>query len=153
MFAYVIHALKLGDLMIIDAENMIVGRLGTYVAKQALLGEEVIVLNSEKAVFSGNESAVLKKYSDLRNMGTYRYGPFILRRPDRFLKRIFRGMLPWKKPRGREAYKRIKCYVGVPQEFKDSNPIHLDEFDVSKLNTTKYVTVGEICKKLNQKEN
>jgi len=39
---------------IYDATNQIVGRLATYVAKDLLNGEQVVVVNAEKAVLSGN---------------------------------------------------------------------------------------------------
>ena len=38
-----------------DAEQMIVGRLGAKVAKAALLGEDVIIVNAEKAVITGDK--------------------------------------------------------------------------------------------------
>jgi large subunit ribosomal protein L13 len=28
------------------------------------------------------------------------------------MKRMIRGMLPWDRTRGREAYKRLRCYLG-----------------------------------------
>ena len=33
------------------------------------------------------------------------------------MKRTIRGMLPYKRPRGVDAMKRIKCYVGVPMQL------------------------------------
>ncbi len=38
--------------MIIDANNMILGRLASFAAKKALLGEKIDVINCEKAVIS-----------------------------------------------------------------------------------------------------
>ena len=37
----------------VNAEGLIVGRMCSKVAKRLLNGEEVIILNAEKAVFSG----------------------------------------------------------------------------------------------------
>ena len=48
--------------MIIDASDMILGRLATYVAKKALLGEKVDIVNCEKAVITGNKKSVFEKY-------------------------------------------------------------------------------------------
>jgi large subunit ribosomal protein L13 len=39
-------------------------------------------------------------------------GPKYIRQTDRLLKRMIRGMLPWDRSKGREAYKRLKCYNG-----------------------------------------
>ena len=45
--------------MLLDAKNQILGRLASFVAKKALSGDTVIVLNAEKAVISGKEKEVL----------------------------------------------------------------------------------------------
>ena len=45
--------------MIIDASNLILGRLATFVAKQALLGEQVFIANCEKSVISGDKANIL----------------------------------------------------------------------------------------------
>ena len=60
-------------------------------------------------------------------------------------------MLPYKQPKGREAYKRIKCYVGMPKEFEGKETISLDNADISKMNNLKYITVGQISKFLGGK--
>ena len=36
--------------MIIDAKNLVLGRMATVVAKEALLGEKIDIINCEKAV-------------------------------------------------------------------------------------------------------
>lgn len=134
----------------VDATNAIVGRLGAYVAKQSLLGRKVNVLNSEKALMSGEPKNNVEMYRYLTqeiNTGRTRRGPFISRYPDRLLKRMFRSMLPWAKPRGREAYKRIMCYISVPQEFKDKKFEKVAVADGNKL-TTKHITVGDLSRRI-----
>ncbi|MDK2849885.1 MAG: large subunit ribosomal protein [Candidatus Woesearchaeota archaeon] len=135
-------------MIIVDAKGLLVGRLASFVAKKALLGEKVVVVNSEQAVFSGSKDDIIEKYRHLYEMGAPRYGPFLFRRPDMFLRRIIRGMLPWKKARGREAYKRIKCYVGIPEEFKNAEFTSVDVKKFTELPISKRVTVGEICEVL-----
>ena len=44
--------------MIIDAKDLIAGRMGAFVAKQLLLGETVDIVNAEKAVISGKKNVV-----------------------------------------------------------------------------------------------
>src|SRR3989338_7077780 len=104
--------------MIIDATNLILGRLSTYAAKQALRGNEVIIINSDKAVITGAKENILARYKrkliDL--VGNPFHGPFRSKRPDLFIKRTIRGMLPYKGAKGRAAYDRIRCYLGVPVE-------------------------------------
>ena len=46
-------------------------------------------------------------------------GPFFSRDPEKIMKRAIRGMLPdYRLGRGREAWRRVKCYQGVPEKFK-----------------------------------
>ena len=99
-----------------DAEGAIVGRLGSYAAKELLKGKEVVIINSEKAIISGDRTVIVGQIRNVRKMGegsSSMKGPKISRSPDRLLKRMIRGMMPRKKARGREAYKRLRCYVGL----------------------------------------
>jgi len=103
---------------IIDANGATLGRLSTFTAKKLLKGEEIAVINSEKAIISGKKKMIKEEYKVKREMGTYRKGPFFPRMPDKIVKRTIRGMIPYQTPRGRSAYKRLKCYVGIPKEFE-----------------------------------
>lgn len=136
----------------IDAAGLIVGRMGTYAAKQALLGHAVNIFNAEKAIMTGGREFNVEKYRYLiKEVGQPQKGPFLSRQPDRFVRRQIRGMLPHKKPRGAEAWKRILCYIGVPAEFKDKKMEMLDWAHSKHRNTMKLVTIGEICKSLGGK--
>lgn len=136
----------------IDAENAIFGRIGAYIAKRAMLGDTVKVMNCEKAIISGSKENTIKKYHYLKfDMGTPKKGPFYSKMPDRFMRRLIRGMIPHKKTKGWEAYKRIMCYIGVPAEFKNQKLIKIQEADVSRLKTLRKVYIGEVCKALGQK--
>ena len=104
--------------MIIDARNLILGRLATTVAKKALQGEEINVINCEHIIVSGSKKNVLFQYKTKANRGSQFKGPFIPKTPERFVKRSIRNMLPYKNPRGREAFKRIKCHRGYPEAIK-----------------------------------
>ncbi len=130
-------------MIVIDAKNLILGRFATYVAKQALLGQEIKIINAEKAVISGSRANVLKDLKQTRARGTPAKGPFIPREPDRYVRRVIRGMLPYKQAKGTEAYKRVLCYKGIPEEFKDIKPVDMSAYSADKLTTMKYVTVDE----------
>ena len=138
-------------MIVIDAADSIVGRIGTYAAKQALLGEEVKIVNSEKAVISGKKENTFEIYLRKKAMGTPRKGPFLHRKPERLLRRVVRGMLPYKKPRGKMAYKRVLCYQGIPDEFKDAKLIKLENANISKLPNLKFVTLYDVSKRLGAK--
>ncbi|MBN2250709.1 MAG: 50S ribosomal protein L13 [Candidatus Altiarchaeota archaeon] len=140
--------------MIVDAEGKVLGRLCSFVAKKALLGENVIVVNAEKAVVSGDPDMVLgKEIRKLRikNLGNPQHGPFHQKRPDRYVRRSIRGMLPWHKYRGREAFKRVMVYVGVPaDELMKKHNINMNETRMEKLGEAgkdaRGITVAEICR-------
>ena len=133
-------------MIVIDAKDLILGRLATHAAKQALLGVDVRIINAEKAIISGARAKVLSEMKQTRDRGTPAKGPFLTRMPDRYVRRVVRGMLPYKKIKGSEAFRRVLCYIGTPLEFKDIKPMALDHCFVSKLTTAKYVTVEEALK-------
>ncbi|MGM5487564.1 MAG: 50S ribosomal protein L13 [Nanobdellota archaeon] len=134
--------------MIIDAKDSIIGRIGTVAAKKALLGEEVIIINTDRAVISGTKEKVFADCKQKRDRGTFK-GPYVPRRSDLFVKRTIRGMLP-KRGKGPDVLARIKCYVGTPSQF-EGKATTIPEANVSKLPNLKYVTVQEICKQLGGK--
>lgn len=136
---------------IINAENAIVGRFATYVAKQALLGEEVYVVNCEDAIISGGKKNLKEEYTRKIHMGTPSKGPIYPRIPYKFVKRIIRGMLPHRRGRGKEALKRIKCYNSIPERFKKEKIETLKNASISKLKTPKYMKVKDICKIMGRK--
>jgi large subunit ribosomal protein L13 len=132
--------------MIINAENMILGRLGTFAAKQALLGEKVDIVNCDKAVISGRKRNTFEAYKQKRDRVTTTKGPYTSRRADMLVRRTIRGMLPWKQPKGKTAFRRVMCYIGVPAEFHGKETVKIEGADVSKLPNDRYVTIEEICK-------
>lgn len=100
--------------IIVDGENAVLGRLGCFVAKELLIGNEVVVINAEKTVISGNRDDILLKMRILRKKGgSSQKGPKFSKLPDLLLKRMIRGMLPWDRPKGRDAHKRLKCFIGT----------------------------------------
>lgn len=138
---------------VINAEGLIVGRFATVAAKQALLGEEVVIVNCEKAVISGRPEAVFAKYKQVRDRGVPKRGPYMSRMPDRLVRRMVRGMLPMANARGKEAFARIMCYIGTPEEHAGKESIVIAGANASKLPTMNFITVGDVCKKLGARWN
>jgi large subunit ribosomal protein L13 len=137
--------------MIINAKDMIVGRIATLAAKKALLGEKVDIINSEYAIMTGKKEHIYSEYKTKRDLGTFK-GPFISRMADRFLKRVIRGMLPYKNDRGENAFKRITCHIGVPKELEGMETVKMDDHaKKSKLKVSDYLTIKEICSKMGSK--
>jgi large subunit ribosomal protein L13 len=137
--------------MILDATDLIVGRFATVLAKRALMGEEIIVVNSEKAVISGSRTNVVGKYRNWTQRGAPLQGPYFPRRPDMIVRRMIRGMLPHKQPKGKDAYKRVMCYIGIPEAYKDKKFETVKEAQVSMLPNLRYVTIGHISKQIGGK--
>ena len=134
--------------IIIDASGATLGRLSTNTAKRLLNGEEIAVVNSEKAIISGKKAKLKNDYIQKREVGTYRKGPFFPRMPDRIVKRTIRGMIPYQKPHGRTAFKRLKCHIGVPKEFKGKN---FESIEDAKKHPVEFMTIGELSKSLGAK--
>ena len=77
--------------IVIDADKHILGRLSTNIAKRILNGEEVIVVNAEKAIITGDRQVIFNKYLDKYHRGKQTSGPFFPKRADLILKKTVRG--------------------------------------------------------------
>lgn len=137
--------------MIIDANNLIVGRLASFVAKQALMGEEVTVVNCGKAVITGNKPKILERFKDNKERGRPSKGPFVHRSSDAIVRRAIRGMVGYKTSKGGEAYKRIKCFKSLPSQFEGKKMETVKSASVDKLPNLRYVSVDYVSKWLGGK--
>lgn len=139
--------------MIIDGEGLVLGRLASKVSKILLSGENVTVLNAEKVIISGNKDWAYQKYKqriDRASISNPRdMGPKYPRRPDDIFRRTVRGMVPYKKTKGREAYKRLKVHVGIPTEFESQEMTSVPEAEPK--NITKSVKLGTVSQLLGSK--
>jgi len=132
--------------MIIDANNLIVGRFATVAAKRSLLGEDVNVVNCNAAIITGRKREILARYRRFMEMGVPKKGPFVHRSSDKLVKKVIRGMLPYKQSKGRDAFKRIRCYSGVPETLKGKEVVTFEKANVSKVPSLYYMKVGDISK-------
>ncbi len=105
-------------MIVVDATGLVLGRLASVTAKSLLAGEEVKIVNAEKAIITGAKEQIFGDYGQTRARGAKERGPYFPRRPDMILKRTVRGMLPHKMRRGRDAMSRLRVYVGIPREFQ-----------------------------------
>lgn len=131
---------------VIDADGLVLGRLSTHVAKRLLSGEEIVIVNAEKAIVSGSKVQLLAHYKHRRERGTRNHGPFFPRTADMILKRTVRGMLEHNKPSGRAAYRRLKVYVGVPSGLRSEKAESLET--ARKPGLARYTTLGAIAKEM-----
>ncbi len=106
---------------IIDCDSKILGRLASKVAKMLLNGDSVVLVNAEKAVISGHVDDIVENYKqkvEFKDKANPEHSPYVSRRPDLLVKRIIRGMLPFKKTKGKLAYKRLKVFMGLPKQYQ-----------------------------------
>jgi len=109
------------DLVVIDGSGLILGRLASRVAKMLLEGKRVVVVNVEKVVVSGDPVMVVQAYKrtvlGVKSHYSHKWRPKRPRSPVRLFKAAVKGMLPKHNKRGREALKRLRVYIGVPEEY------------------------------------
>ena len=131
---------------IIDGRNAVLGRLGSVVAQRIMDGEEIVVINAESIIVTGERDMIFADYKARVDRGdtTKRKGPFYPRRADLLFKRSVRGMIPWTSTSGREAYRRLHVFVGTPKQFADAETEKLE--DAMKKISGKYTTLGAISK-------
>jgi len=132
---------------IINAEGLILGRMASIVAKRLLESEKIIIVNAEKAVLSGKKKSKVKEAKKFLEVGHPKKGPFHYRRPDRIVRKTVRGMLPYKQPKGKQAYKRLKVSIGMPEELKEQKTESLAEARAEKLKCP-YFMLGELAREI-----
>ncbi|MHA1689336.1 MAG: 50S ribosomal protein L13 [Promethearchaeota archaeon] len=149
--------------LLLDAKDKILGRFCSQVAKKLLLGQHVVVINAKDAIISGNKRAIHEKYLarlKIRTATNPRRGPFHERRPDTFMRRVIKQMLPRKKLRGKEALSRVHVYIGdIPERLKkrygkliSAEIKNADKRRLSYYN--KFITLDNLCSRIGwNKEN
>jgi large subunit ribosomal protein L13 len=136
--------------IVLDATGLVLGRMSGIVSKRLLQGERIMIVNAEKAIISGKRVSRVAEARLFLEAGHLGHGPYHPRRPDRIIRRTIRGMLPWRKPKGREAYKRLRVFMGVPDEIKDRPVETIPQANAKKLRCP-YFTVGEFAKEIGWK--
>jgi large subunit ribosomal protein L13 len=132
---------------VIDVSGAVVGRAATQIAKRLLSGEEIIIVNAEDSIITGRKEQIVERYRTKRNLGGMRKkGPYYPRMPDRMFRRIVRGMLPYKKTTGKDAFKRLMVYIGVPKDLAPKSK----EFErmLPGKRYSEYIKLGEISRLL-----
>ena len=136
--------------IIIDASGLILGRLASYVAKHALEGREIVIINAEKAVISGKRKSIVQEAKNklrTRTLGSQDKAPSHPRRADLYMRRVIRGMLPRRKSTGADAFKRIKVYIGVPEEFANKPTLKISEAESLRLKN-KYIAMEDLSSEI-----
>jgi len=133
--------------VVIDATGLVIGRMASVVAKRLLQGETIVIVNSEKAVISGGRPSRVREAKAFLEVGHPGKGPFHPRRADQIVRRTIRGMLPRRKPKGQQAYKRLRVFLGFPEEFKGRKTQTIPDANAEKLRCP-YITVEELASEI-----
>ena len=139
--------------IVVDVANCISGRICSHVSKLLLQGNRVAIVNAEKAMLSGNRYKTIslyKEHLEINSVTNPIHGPFHPRRPDTILTKIVRGMVPKSKASGIEAFKRLRVYIGIPEELKNIEPESFNDSKITKP-ASYYITVGDVAKQIGWK--
>lgn len=135
-------------MIVVDATGLVLGRLASVTAKSLLAGEEIRIVNAEKALITGGKDFIFSDYSHTRERGHKERGPYFPRRPEMILKRTVRGMLPYKMRRGRDAFSRLRIYVGIPRELKGMELQQPAGAKMRDESNNKYIELGTLSQRL-----
>jgi len=138
------------QILTIDAKDCIAGRMCSHISKLLLQGHHVRVVNAEKSMISGNRYKTIEEYKEYLTISSATnpiHGPFHPRMPDRILTRMVRGVLPKRKSSGLAALKRLRIYVAIPPDLKNTK---LETFEDSKIRkpSSYFITLGELAKQI-----
>lgn len=137
-----------------DATDQILGRFCSQVAKRALLGERIVVINAKDAIVSGNKRDIHDNFLARLNISTATNptrGPFWPRRPDVLMRGVIKKMLPRKKRRGKEALRRVHVYIaGIPERYENRYqkliPAEIPNAGKTRLSYyNKFITLENLC--------
>ncbi len=136
----------------IDGNNLLLGRLGTWVAKQLLEGEQIYIINAENIAISGNPVNIVSETLRRKTRGEPFHGPFYPPKHDFIVRRSIKGMLPYNKERGAKAYRRMKVFMGAPKIESAPTPITLPQASLSKLKVIKYIYLKDLSASIKSKK-
>jgi large subunit ribosomal protein L13 len=122
--------------LILDAENQVLGRLSSEVAKilrgknkpnftpHADCGDNIIIINAEKIKLTGNKMTEKEYVSHTGYPGGQRFttpAKLMVKKPTSVVERAIKGMLP-KNKIGSEVYRNLFVYAGTEHPHAAQQP-------------------------------
>jgi len=107
-------------LIVVDGKDHILGRLASYVAKELINGQRIVIVRAEKIVLSGSlfrRRVQFTEFLHKKMLHNPRRALQHYKSPSRIFWKSVRGMLPHKTPRGAAALGRFKVFEGVPAPY------------------------------------
>ena len=136
--------------ILIDAEDVVVGRLATFVAMRLRgkhrpdytphidCGDNVIIINADKVHFTGNKRADKVYYRHTGYAGGLKEttAAKVLdgRFADRVMRKAVQRMLPKESPLARKQLSNLRVYAGSEHEHTAQNPEVIDFKSMSEKN-------------------
>jgi len=137
--------------IIIDAEGVVVGRLASYIAKRLRgkhradytphvdCGDFVIVINAEKAVFTGKKLKDKIYYRHTGHPGGIKSttaGKILGGRfPERAIEKAVERMLPKESSLARKQFSKLRVYAGTEHPHEAQTPETVDYAGMNSKNT------------------
>ena len=137
--------------IIIDAEGVVVGRLASYIAKRLRgkhradytphvdCGDHVVVINAEKAVFTGNKTKDKIYYRHTGHPGGIKSttaGKILTGRfPERAIEMAVKRMLPKESSLARKQFSKLRVYAGTEHPHEAQSPEAVDFAAMNSKNT------------------
>ncbi len=121
--------------LVVDATDQILGRMCSIVAKRLLEGYRVYVVNAEKTRVSGGKRSFIREYVeflDVKSVRNPKHTPKHPRNPVTYVRSVVKSMLPMDKPKGVEAFRRLRVYCGQPSSVK-GEAVGFKDADASRL--------------------
>ncbi|MCP4698299.1 MAG: 50S ribosomal protein L13 [Gammaproteobacteria bacterium] len=127
------------DWYVVDAENMVLGRLASEIAKRLRgkhkpeytphvdTGDYIVVVNAEKVHVTGKKFKNKIYYHHTGYPGGIKsisFDKLLKKAPERIIEKAVKGMLP-KGPLGRAMYRKLKVYAGPKHEHTAQQPVPL----------------------------
>lgn len=139
--------------IIVDAENIVVGRLASFIAMRLRgkhdvnytphidHGDNVIVINAEKVALTGKKRSDKIYYRHSGYVGGLKEvtaeklldGRF----PERVMKKAVQRMLPKESPLSRQQFSNLRVYAGTNHPHSAQNPEVIDFASMHPRNTPK----------------
>ena len=143
----VVEIAKTEQPIVVDAAQQVAGRMASKIAKLLIEGRHVVVLNAETSLMSGSKKNIFTEYmqrKELKSIVNPINAPHRPRQPNMILNRMIRGMLPRRKPKGQNAYKRLKVHIGIPAPYRSVEKMTFEDAKPNKP-LQLYVTIEEIA--------
>ena len=128
------------DWFVIDAENKVLGRLATEIARRLRgkhkaeytphvdTGDYIVVINADKVAVTGNKfkNKIYNHHTGYPGgLKSVTFDKLQATKPEMIIEKAVKGMLP-KNPLGRDMFRKLKVYAGSEHNHAAQQPTALE---------------------------